>query len=292
MNPSINKIAIFALLALSLSGCKRLPGYFDSDESLARVGKTELKLRDVSTVVPAGVSGDDSVALVEMYVNRWVRKQVKLNEAETLFSSSQQDIDKMVEEYRQALLIRKLEQYYVDRGVDTTFTENEIEAYYNRHKSDFRLDRTIVKGRIVRFSPSYRQAARLKELMAAKSESGRQDFNDICEKNDFTLTDFSTQWVDFPEFLSYLPTLQSQSNESALKTAVVQEMRDNASRYYFQIYEVCREGQPIPLERLVPTIRRILFNRRQSELVRNHEEELYKKSVESGEVRIFGRDDE
>ncbi len=292
MNPNIKKIAIYALFALTLTGCKRLPGYFDSDEILARVGKTELRLRDVSTVVPAGVSGEDSVALVEMYVNRWVRKQVKLNEAETLFSSSQKDIDKMVEEYRQALLIRKLEQFYVNHGVDTLFTDSEIEGYYNRHKNDFRLDRTIVKGRIVRFAASYRQAARLKELMAARSESGKKDFNDICEKNDFTLTDFSSQWVDYPEFLSYLPTLQSQSNESALGTPAVQEMRDNASRYYFQIYEVCREGQPIPLERLVPTIRRILYNRRQSEVVRTHEEELYNKSVESGEVKIFGRDNE
>lgn len=45
----------------------------------------------------------------------------------------------MVEEYRQALLIRKLDQHYVDRSIDTTFTENEIAAYYNAHKADFRL---------------------------------------------------------------------------------------------------------------------------------------------------------
>jgi len=45
------------------------------------------------------------------YIDRWVVKQLKLKEAEVLFSSSADDIDRMVEEYRQALLIRKLDQY-------------------------------------------------------------------------------------------------------------------------------------------------------------------------------------
>ena len=69
-------------------------------------------------------------------------------------------------------------------------------------------------------------------------------------------------------------------------------MRDGHSRYYFQILEVRREGEPIPLERLRPTIRRILFNRRQSEIIRRHEEELDAQAREDGDVRIYGRDHE
>ncbi|KAA2654793.1 hypothetical protein F2S32_08700, partial [Alistipes onderdonkii] len=190
--------------------------------------------------------------------------------AEILFSASADDIDKMVEEYRQALLIRKLDQHYVDRSIDTTFTENEIAAYYNAHKADFRLDRTLVKGRIVQFGEGYRQARKLRELMGTKSEARQQDFRDICAKNDFTVTDFSDQWVDFPEFLSYLPTLRSQNYDPVLASTAVQEMRDSHSHYYFQIDAVRREGEPIPLERLRGTIRRILFNQRQSEIIRSH----------------------
>ena len=148
---------------------------------------------------------------MKVYVDRWVRKQLKLQEAEILFSASADDIDKMVEEYRQALLIRQLDQHYVDRSIDTTFTENEIAAYYNAHKADFRLDRTLVKGRIVQFGEGYRQARKLRELMGTKSEARQQDFRDICAKNDFTVSDFSDQWVDFPEFLelpAYAPVAE------------------------------------------------------------------------------------
>lgn len=134
-----------------LAGCREMPRYFSGDETVARAGGRELRMRDVRRVIPQGLTGGDSAAYVKMYVDRWVRKQLKLQEAEILFSESAGDIDRMVEEYRQALLIRKLDQHYVDRSVDTVFTDDEIAAYYNAHKADFRLDRPIVKGRITVF---------------------------------------------------------------------------------------------------------------------------------------------
>ncbi|HJA97649.1 MAG TPA: hypothetical protein H9920_08040 [Candidatus Alistipes faecavium] len=280
------KIAVAAGVLL-LAGCRELPRYFSSDTTIARAGGKELRLNDVRSVVPPGLSGEDSTAYMKVYVDRWIRKQLKLREAETLFSSSAGDIDRMVEEYRQALLIRQLDQHYVDRSIDTVFTADEISAYYNAHKGDFKLDRTIVKGRIVRFDASYRQAARLKTLMASKTPAYQQDFSDICEKNNFAVNDFREQWIDFPEFLSYLPTLRSQSYDSVLASTAVQEMRDSHSRYYFQIEAVMREGEPIPLERLSGTIRRILFNQRKGEIIRNHEEELFRRATEEGEVKLF-----
>lgn len=280
------KIAAALVCVLLLAGCRELPRYFAGDVALARAGGKELRLRDVRSVVPQGLSGEDSAAFMKVYVDRWVRKQLKLQEAEELFSASAGDIDKMVEEYRQALLIRKLDQYYVDRNIDTTFSDAEISAYYEAHKGDFRLDRTIVKGRIVRVPDSYRQAAKLKPLMASPSPARQQDFSDLCVKNNFEVNDFREQWIDFPEFLSYLPTRRSQSYDPLLATTAVQEMRDSYSHYYFQIDAVRREGEAIPLERLRGTIRRILFNQRQTDVIRRHEEELYKRAMEEGDVRL------
>lgn len=280
------KIAVVATVVF-LAACQELPSYFASDTTLARAGGKTLQLRDVVSVVPKGVMGDDSVAFMDRYVDRWVRKQLMLEEAEVLFSSSEEDIDKMVEEYRQALLIRKLEQFHVDRSVDTVFSDTEIEAYYNEHKADFRLDNTLVKGFIVQFDEGYRQARKLKELMGGRSEEKQRDFRDICAKNDFTVTDFRTTWVDFSEFLSYLPTLRMQNYDSMLTPGTVQEMRDSRSYYYFRIDDVRREGETIPLERLRGTIRRILFNQRQGEVIRNHEEELFSRATENGDIKIY-----
>lgn len=287
MRTSVKIASLLVAATLLLASCRELPRYFSGDDTLARAAGRELRLRDVAGVIPQGVTGADSIAFLQRYVDRWVRKQLKLQEAEVLFSSSEGDIDRMVEEYRQALLIRKVDRYYVDRQIDTLFTDAEIESYYEAHKSDFRSDRTLVRGRIVRLPEGFRLRLRLRELMGSSDEARQRDFSDLCAKNDFSLTDFGGRWVDYQEFLSYLPTLRSQNYDSALRTGVVQEMRDSRSYYYFQIGEVRREGEPIPLEMLRPTIRRVLFNHRQGEIVRRHEEELYREAESAGKIRSF-----
>ena len=281
-----------------LAGCQELPRYFAGDTTLAEVGKRQLGAADVASAVPAGVTGEDSAAFVRMFVDRWVRKQLKLQEAEALFSASEKDIDRQVEEYRQALLIRKLEQQVVDRNIDTLFTEADIAAYYAARQTDFLLDRPLVKGLIVRSPEGHRQAARLKTLMQPKASAAQQrTLRDLCEKNGFAVSDFREQWVDFPEFLSYLPAVQSQNHSSMLAADKggaggageprVQEMRDSRSHYYFRIDSVRREGDPIPLERVRTTIRRILFNQRQGEVIRRHEAELLRRGLDENRVRIL-----
>ena len=88
------KIAVAAGVLL-LAGCRELPRYFAGDTTIARAGGKDLRLGDVRSVVPQGLSGDDSAAFMKVYIDRWVLKQLKLQEAETLFSSSAGDIDKM-----------------------------------------------------------------------------------------------------------------------------------------------------------------------------------------------------
>lgn len=283
---------IVCTLALLLAACQELPRYFAGEEVLARVGEKELVAEELRRSIPSGLSESDSSAYAHVFVDRWVRRQLKIREAEQLFSSSVADIDRQVEEYRQSLLIRKLDQFYVDRLVDTTFTAEELEAYYNSHKSDFKLDHPIVKGCVVRVPKGYRQRARLKELMASKQEARQQDFRDICLKQEFRFEEYTEGWVDWSEFLNQLPTMRSESYDALLSKTGIQEMSDRENYYYFRIDEVRRAGDVVPLERLQQTIRRILFNGRQQQVIRDHEEQLYNTSIEEGAVRLYTPDEE
>ncbi len=283
---------IVCTLALLLAACQELPRYFAGEEVLARVGEKELVAEELRRSIPSGLSESDSSAYAHVFVDRWVRRQLKIREAEQLFSSSVADIDRQVEEYRQSLLIRKLDQFYVDRLVDTTFTAEELEAYYNSHKSDFKLDHPIVKGCVVRVPKGYRQRARLKELMASKQEARQQDFRDICLKQEFRFEEYTEGWVDWSDFLNQLPTMRSESYDALLSKTGIQEMSDRENYYYFRIDEVRRAGDVVPLERLQQTIRRILFNGRQQQVIRDHEEQLYNTSIEEGAVRLYTPDEE
>ena len=145
------KIGAVLLLVLAV-GCQEVPRYWGGGRVvLAEAVGRKLYAREVKAAIPKGVVGEDSVAFVNRYVEKWVHKQLKLHEAEELFSDAEQDIDSLVEEYRQALLIRKFDQHLIEERIDTLVTADQIAAYHREHASDFKVNQTLVKGRIVRF---------------------------------------------------------------------------------------------------------------------------------------------
>lgn len=280
-------VAAALLLAAGCQDISRIPG---GSRVLAEAAGRKLHLREVRAALPRGMTGADSAAFVERYVAKWARKQLKLREAEQLFSRSEEDIDSLVEAYRESLLIRKLEQHLVDDRLDTLVTEEQVAAYYAAHASDFKAPQTLVKGRVVRFDSGNRQAAKLHRMMSRPSASAGQDFADLCTKNNFVLDDFTSSWVTYTEFLSYLPILRSRNYDALLIPGRVQQMNDSRSGYYFEITEVVRPGEVLPLDRVGQTIRRILFNRRQNEIIRDYDERLYRQALEEGDVTLYNEE--
>ncbi|MBR3911483.1 MAG: hypothetical protein IKJ48_02310, partial [Alistipes sp.] len=252
-------ILLFVTLMM-VTSCRELPDYLVGDDTIARVGRNELTVADMADVIPANLKGEDSVVFVKQYVDKWIVRQLKVEEADRLFSGSEKDIEKLVEDYRQSLLTGKVDQYYVDQQKGGEFTDEDIAEYYNTHKSDFVLDRTLVKGRIVGFPASYRQSKKLMEQMrkAATSQSDDKTFSEVCEKNGFQVVDNRAEWVNFADFLANLPTTRSQEYDHLLDKLGIQEMKANDVRYYFDFTSVCRKGNVAPLELVSENIRRIL----------------------------------
>ena len=285
------KISLVVALLASVS-CRELPDYLVGDNVVARVGRQDLTIEDIHQNLPANITGADSVAFVRQYVDKWMVRCLKVEEANQLFPESEESIDRLVEEYRQTLLVSKVDQYYVDKMAGEDFTEEDIAEYYNTHKSDFTLDRTLVKGRVLRFDNAYRQSTKLKEQMrkAASSPTDNKSFMDLCEKNGFLLIDHSSEWINFADFLANLPTTMSQDYEPLLDGLGIQEMKANDARYYFDFTSVCRKGNVAPLEVVSENIRRILHTQRRSSIIKTHEQVIFDDAVNKGHAKIYKDD--
>ena len=282
------KISVFVMLLGAVS-CRELPDYLMGDDVLARVGGELLTVQDISDVVPSNLKGDDSLSFVKQYTDKWLVRQLKVNEADELFSGTEKDIEKLVEDYRQTLLTSKVDQYYIDQQMSDDVSQEDITEYYNTHKSQFLLDRTLVKGRILRFDATYRQSTKLKTQMqkAATSQNDDKAFSDLCAKNNFLLIDNRSEWVNFADFLSNLPIPQSQNNEPLLDKMGVQELKIGSDRYYFDFTSVCRKGNVAPLEIVSDNIRRILITQRRSQIIKSHEEQILKSALEDGDAKVY-----
>ena len=284
----VKEIVVCAAL-LGVVSCRELPDYLVSDDTIARIGRKELSINEVDNLMPSNLKGEDSVNYLRQYVDRWIVRQLKVEEADRLFSSSEREIERLVEEYRQTLLSSRVDQYYIEEQMVEDLTEEDIAEYYNTHKSDFVLDRTLVKGRILCYDASYRQSKRLAEQMrkAATSQSEDKTFSDTCEKNGFLLIDNRSEWVNYADFLTNLPTTRTQDYEPLLDKMGIQKMEANGLHYLFDFTSVCRKGNVAPLEIVSENIRRILATQRRSEIIRRHEEAIRQKAMDEGHVSIY-----
>lgn len=280
-------IIIFSVL-LALVSCRDASTFFGR-QPVARVGDKMLYGEEVAAVIPKGVSGADSLSYVESYIDKWIVRQLKLQEAELIFSSSVTDIDKMVEEYRQSLLIRKIEQYYLDVEKLPEVQESEIEAYYAQNKSAFRLTAPVVKGFVVPVPEQARGRERMVAMMRSPKREAQSDFEQICLKNNYRLVKFE-EWVDYNEFLSHLPLLRSARHDNLLSNRSLQQIHHNRTYYYFKITDVIKAGDPMPLFMAKDNIVRILTTRRQAEIIRRNEERMVNNAELSETVKVWHRE--
>ncbi len=257
------------------AACKELPGLFEGDRVLARAGKETLRQMDVEKDFPVGITGVDSVAWVESYVDRCVRDRLKLQEATRLFGEDAAD-EELVQKYRNSLITRKLEQHFINSTAgDSLYTEGELRDYYEQHRSEFVLDRTIVKGRVVAFPSNFRQRARLKELLASQENDSRAELEAMVSKNGFTFHR-PGDWVEYPQFLVLLPTRRNESYDDLLSRRHVQEMTDGGTTWCFVIEEARTPGMSSPYEMVSDVVRWAVTTQRRAEIVKACEDSIYR----------------
>ena len=241
---------------------------------------------DVRCSMPEGLSGADSTAFVRMFVDNWVLKQLKMHRAEQVLASSYDDIDRLVEDYRQSLIMRRLDQYYVDQSIDLEITPQQIASYYRSNAAAFRLDHHKVRGVVVRVPRTFRNTKTLTTALSAVGRNGISEVGAIAEKHNLLLSDMSGEWVSYSDFLSNLPTERTRDYSALLQKSGPQQMSADDSIFHFVIIAVARKGETAPLECVEDDIRRRLYAERRAEIVTTYEAELRREAFASGRIDI------
>ena len=97
-------IAIISVVLPALSSCRAISSFLGSDDVVAVVGSDKLYREDIESLIPKGLSSEDSLRLASQYINSWASDRVYLKIAEEQLSKSEKDVTKELEEYRRSLL--------------------------------------------------------------------------------------------------------------------------------------------------------------------------------------------
>lgn len=276
---SIIKVLCLCLLT---SGCS-LFANDEEEQMVAQVYDYTLYQSDLEGLVPNGISSEDSMSIVDNYVDQWIRQMVILAKAE---KNVKDDLSKQLNEYRNSLLTYAYEQQMVDQMLDTNISEEQIQKYYNEHSGDFLLKSAIVKAVYVKAPKNSSHLQRLRTLVS-KSPFDDKDVVELeqhATKHGFTGYYDATTWIPFYNLQTSVP-ITTYNEGLYLKQNRTIQLSDDSLSYFVRILDYKVSDEISPLEVQHENIRSILLNHRKLEILNKLQSDLLKKAEAGGHIK-------
>jgi hypothetical protein len=241
---------------------------------------------DLSTIVPHGISHQDSITLVKSYINNWLKQQVVLQKAEDNLDEQQKEVSLKLEEYRNSLITYIYESELIRQQLDTTVSEDEIDRYYSEHSSNFLLKDNIIKSSYVKLPVSAPKLDKVRTWYKSGSSRDSALLADYCHQfaTDFYLG--GDEWLLFDDLLKKVP-IKTYDKEEYLRNNRFIEITDTSSIYFINIkgFKIKESVSPLSFER--DNIRALIINKRKLDLIDAMEKAAFDDAVRNDKIKIY-----
>lgn len=276
----------FILLFSILSGCSE---YNKSNNRVivARAGDKYLYLDELPSIPAISLSAEDSTSIVRNYIDRWIKKELLLNKAETNVSSEyQSEIDIKLEETRANLMIYQYEQQMMLQRMDTVVTADEISSYYSENLSSLNLSNAIVKAIFIKIPKEAPNIERVRQWYRSGSQADIQNLESYCYQFAEKFDDFGENWLNFMYLLRELPAEIDDENRF-LRNNSYYEVEDSTFYYFVNFRDYRLKGSEAPVEYVENDIRNIILNNRKIEFLQDLEKGIYNEALRENAFRIY-----
>lgn len=280
--------ALAILVALFTVSCQ-LFGSKAEGVAVAKVHNVYLYEEDIQDFnIPSGLTEKDSVALLTEHIDNWATKQLLLDKAKENMSGAQQKkFTKMVDAYEMDLFISAYQNVYVQKKLNTVITDQEVNAYFAKHKQSFLSKETLVKARYIKLPLNYKDVNATKKIFTRFNDEDLEELNKM--RPGFVTLDFNEEdtWQTYEELIEELPKLASLNKAKVLNTKNIVQFSDSKGKYLLKFYKILRKGNIAPVEYASTTIKQILLNKRKLELQQKLEKEITKDALQTKDYTIF-----
>jgi hypothetical protein len=255
-------------------------------EVVARVNENYLYLEDIQSLVGEDVTEEDSILIVNNFINRWATQQLLIDKAKFNLSSDQQkEFEELVRNYKNELYSRAYADAMVVKRLDTSFQQSEIEEYYKEHLENFRLNEDLVKLRFINLNNN------------GDFEDVKKKFIRFNEEDKFNLDKISLQfkaysfndsvWVGTKSVYNRIVPLNDANKSQLLKKSNFLQLEDSLEVYLVYVNDVLLRNDQAPLEYAVSTIKQILLNKRKANLVKELEKDITRDAIENEQFEVY-----
>ena len=280
------KCACLIALAFAATSCD----FFRSEakpEAVARVNDWYLYKDEVQDLVPLNVSKEDSLIIVNNYIHRWATNKILIGAAEINLNQEKQDqLNKLVNQYKIDLYSKAYIEEVVKQSVDTVISPEEIKNYYSENKENFKTNATLVRLRYIyleKDNPKF-ETIRQKFFDFRKSDSSFWETN-VLQFREFALND--SVWVEMSQVYSRLPFINPDNRQQYISSGKSIQHHDGKLTYLVKVTSLLDKNQIAPLQFVEPTLREVILNKRKLELIKKFEKDITDDAIKSKKYEIY-----
>ncbi len=256
-----------------------------SGKVIARAFGNELYDTDIADLISDDASYEDSVFFTKEFINIWVSKQVLLNEAERILDAQEKDKSKELEAYKHDLLSYELINKLVRQEIDTTFSDEELELYYEDNKNEFELTQNIIKLIFYKVPLNSKNLDLLWSSFRANDQSIYPTLLSLSKRGG-NYYENGNSWVFFDDILKEIP-INTYNQEHYLNNHKYIRIIEGDFIYFIKINDFKTRSMLSPFVLEKRRIKEILLNKRQQELQRSIESNLLEKAYSNNLIQLF-----
>jgi hypothetical protein len=235
-------------------------------------------------MVPENSSPEDSSLIVNAYIEKWVRENLLMHEAEKNVPHDL-NIDELVRDYRASLIRHNYEKLLVELQLDSTITSEELNNYYEENKDQYRLKNMILRCFLIKLPKDVEDLSTLQQLWKSSDEEDYKTLVDYCRSfaNVYMLDD--SLWYDLPEVTLHLPKNYLTASNS-YPNRDYNTMDDNF-RYFLRIFETVPAKEYPPPSYIQDQATKVILHKRKIKLLEEKKEEMYERELRRNNVKIY-----
>jgi hypothetical protein len=282
----MNKILTLLLIIALTTGCSNHKNTYKS-VAVARAGDVVLYLDQITPLIQPGTSQADSTAIVQDYINKWARRELMFQRAqENLSPELKEEIDSQLEEARSNLTIYQYQRQMMLERMDTIVTDAELENYYLTNNKSFILGSNIVKALFIKLPVETPSLSRIRTLARSNQQNDLQELENICYQFADKFDDFNEKWIPLDRISFELPE-EISNEESFLRRTTFFESTDSIDIYLVTIRDYKLRSTTAPFEYVKEDIKRIIWNSRRLEFIKNLENGIYNNAIEENKFTLY-----
>lgn len=271
-------------LVLLLAGACGKPRYDHKGRTpLVELDGNFLYKEDLAAVQPAGQSTDDSLLFAEHYIRNWAEDILLYEKAQNNIPDND-EVDRLVRNYRKALIMHTYQQGLIYQKLAENITEEELLAYYEKNKEVFKADAPLMKGLFIKVPLTSPGIGRVRQWYKDERQSAVEHLEKYSLQNAVKYEYFYDKWIPVSEILSLMPFREEQVDAYFARNRRV-EVKDTAFWYFLNVSDYIPAGGQEPYEAARTMVYDMVLNGKQVEFLNQVKDDLYKEALEDGKIK-------